>query len=214
MLYPLARTSCKAWVYVVFAAALMLAASCGQAPPDTGASETTEEVADGTTEEASTSGTDKVVASYAVAQEEIEEEGGEKSVGEYRIGYIVEPVEGWWQGEAENLTWREPAENETNHIEILPFDSETGLLIPYMDIRVTVLDESGDEVAEQDLDFYWSEFLHYANNFSLPQSGSYTLRAELQSPDFPRHGSEDGEGKVFTESVTVEFENVTIDTGK
>jgi hypothetical protein len=160
---------------------------------------------------ASGSGFSDVVASYSVAQEEIEEAGGEKAVGDYRIGYIVEGAEGWWEGEGQNLRWREPAAGETNHIEILPFDKESGLLVPYMDIDLAVLDASGEEVARQKLDFYWSEFAHYANNFGLSESGTYTLRAELNPPEFMRHGSEEGEGKVFTEPVTVEFEGVEID---
>ncbi len=39
-----------------------------------------------------------VTDSYAIAQEEIESEGGEQEAGEYRVGYIVEPAEGWWDG--------------------------------------------------------------------------------------------------------------------
>jgi hypothetical protein len=35
-----------------------------------------------------------VVDSYEVAQREIEEEGGEQRVGEYRVRYIIEPAEG------------------------------------------------------------------------------------------------------------------------
>ncbi len=202
------------------------ALGCGQESPaeqgdspaagKTGASSTVREVTSETTGEASgtASGSEfsNVVASYSVAQEEIEEAGGEKVVGDYRVGYIVEGAEGWWEGEAQNPEWREPTAGETNHIEILPYGRETGLLVPYMDIDLTVLDGSGEEVARQNLNFYWSEFLHYANNFSLPEGGTYTLRAELNPPDFARHGSEEGEGKVFTEPITVEFEGVEIDT--
>ena len=49
-----------------------------------------------------------ILASYEVAQSEIDEEGGEQEVGEYRVGYIVEPAEGWWEGPPGNLTWRGP----------------------------------------------------------------------------------------------------------
>jgi hypothetical protein len=207
---------------------LFAAMGCGQEPPAeqggsgtsqrSGATSANPESTAETTGEAMTTDTagddsefSDVVASYSVAQEEVEA-GGEKVVGDYRVGYIVEDAEGWWEGEAQDLEWREPAASETNHIEILPYDKESGLLIPYMDIDLTVLDNSGNEVARQNLNFYWSEFLHYANNFSVPEGGTYTLRAELGPPYFPRHGSEDGEGKVFDEPVTVEFENVEINT--
>ncbi len=44
------------------------------------------------------------------------------------------------------------------------------------------------------------------------QSGTYTLRAEIASPTFRRHETDEAQGKVFTEPVTVEFEDVQIDT--
>ncbi len=153
-----------------------------------------------------------VMDSYVLAHEEISAEGGEKDVGEYEIGYIVEPAEGWWQGDPGDLSWRDPAPAETNHIEILPFDAETGLLIPYMEITLTVLDESGERVDSKPLAFYYSDFYHYANNFELPGSGGYTLEADLTPPAFRRHGDEEGEGKVFTSPVRVRFEDVEVDT--
>jgi hypothetical protein len=203
---------------LVFFTLAALIAACGQPPPggsqSEGTGETTEEMAGETTGETTgaseESGFQGIVDSYAVAHEEIEAEGGEKEVGEYRIGYIVEPAEGWWEGDPEDPEWRDPSPDETHHLEILPFDPETGLFIPEMEGRLTVIDESGEEVDGQPLRLYYAEFYHYANNFSIPESGEYTLRAELEPPDFNRHGSEDGEGRVFTEPVTVEFENVEI----
>jgi hypothetical protein len=153
-----------------------------------------------------------VVDSYGVAQEEIEAEGGEQRAGGYRVGYIIEPAEGWWEGDPQNLAWREPAPGETNHIEILPFEVGSGLLVPEAEITLTVLDESGNEVDTKPLRFYRGEFYHYANNFSLPRSGAYTLRAEIAPPTFLRHETDEAQGRVFTDPVTAEFENVEIDT--
>jgi Fe2+ transport protein len=153
-----------------------------------------------------------VIDSYGTAQAEIDAEGGEQEIGDYRVGYIVEPAEPWWEGDPGNLTLREPASGETNHIEILPFEARTGLLIPYMEGTLTVLDEAGEEVDSKPLQFYRGGFYHYANNFSLPQSGPYTLRAEMQPPTFLRHETEVREGRVLTQPISVEFENVEIDT--
>ncbi len=153
-----------------------------------------------------------VIDSYGTAQAEIDAEGGEQEIGDYRVGYIAEPAEPWREGDPGNLTLREPAAGETNHIEILPFEARTGLLIPYMEGTLTVLDEAGEEVDSKPLQFYRGEFYHYANNFSLPQSGPYTLRAEMQPPAFLRHETEVREGRVLTEPISVEFENVEIDT--
>ena len=153
-----------------------------------------------------------VVASDEVAQSEIDAEGGEQEIGDYQEGYIVEPAEGWWEGAPENLAFREPAAGETKHIEILPFEAETGLLVPGAEITLSVLDEAGEVVESKPLEFYRGEFYHYANNFSLPESGTYTLRAEIAPPTFLRHGTDDGEGRVPTEPVVIEFESVEIDT--
>lgn len=198
--------------------ATLWVAGCGQEPPNQeeeggSANETTQDTTSEATE-AAASGSEfqGVIDSYTVAHEEIEEEGGEETVGEYRVGYIVEPAEGWWQGDPANLQWREPQAEETNHIEILPYDAQTGLLIPYMDITLQVQNEAGEVVDEKPLNFYWSEFTHYANNFSLPESGTYTLRADLSQPEFLRHGTEEGEGKVFTAPITVQFDDVQIST--
>lgn len=189
-------------------ATLAAAAACGQAPPAQGggSGETTAETADASPE------LHGVTESYSTAREEIEEAGSEKRAGEYQVGYIVEAAEGWWEGDPSDLEWRAPTSSETNHIEILPFDAETGLLVPEAEIRLSLRDEQGELVGEKPLNFYYSEFYHYANNFALPESGEYTLEAKIFPPDFERHGSKGGEGKVFTKPVTVEFENVEIDT--
>lgn len=204
------------FVFVVMLS--VFAAACGQSSPEqgggqaNGGEETTGGGAGETTGGTAGSEFQGVVDSYAVGQGEIDAEGGEQQVGPYRVGYIVEPAEGWWEGEPPDLEWREPASGETNHIEILPFDAETGLLIPSMDIELTVLDESGEEVESKPLEFYYAEFYHYANNFSLPESGTYTLRAELSPPDFRRHGDEEGEGRVYENRAVATFEDVQIET--
>jgi hypothetical protein len=193
---------------------VVLAAACGQGGSGSenggGSASASDSASEGDSSEAGTF--QRVVDSYEVAQREIEEEGGEQRVGEYRVGYIIEPAEGWWEGDPQNLTWREPAPGETNHIEILPFEVGSGLLVPEADITLTVLDGSGNEIDTKPLRFYRGEFYHYANNFSLPESGTYTLRAEIAPPTFLRHETEEAEGKVFTEPVTAEFENVQIST--
>ncbi len=94
----------------------------------------------------------------------------------------------------------------------MPSEVGSGLLVPEAEITLTVLDESGNEVDSKPLRFYRGEFYHYANNFSLPGSDTYTLRAEIAPPTFLRHETDEAQGRVFTEPVTAEFENVEIDT--
>jgi Fe2+ transport protein len=201
--------------FVFVALFVTLVAGCGQPPPEGSEQEggSTEETTHETTAETTTAAGSEfqgVVDSYAVAHEEIEAEGGEKVVGPYRVGYIVESAEGWWEGDPENLEWREPTPGETNHLEILPFDVETGELVPEAEVRLTILNQEDEPIGSKPLSFYRGEFYHYANNFSVPESGEYTLEAEIEPPTFLRHGAEDGEGKVFTKPVSVEFENVEI----
>jgi hypothetical protein len=202
------------FAFIISALSAVFFAGCGQPPPNEGEQAGGETTSEETTAETTTGSSEfqGIVDSYAVAHEEIEAEGGVTEVGPYRVGYIVEPAEGWWEGDPEAPEWRDPSPDETHHLEILPFDPETGLLIPEMEGRLTVLDGSGEEVDSQPLYLYYAEFYHYANNFSIPESGTYTLRAELEPPDFNRHGSEEGEGRVFTEPVTVEFDDVEIST--
>jgi hypothetical protein len=93
----------------------VLAAACGQGESGSENGERSANASESANEgDSAEDGTFQgVVDSYEVAQREIEEEGGEQRVGEYRVGYIIEPAEGWWEGDPKNLTWREPAPSET-----------------------------------------------------------------------------------------------------
>ena len=75
-------------------------------------------------------------------------------------------------------------------------------------MNVQVIDEKGAVVDEQRLNFYYSTFFHYANNFSVP-ADSYTLRATLGAPTFLLHG-EESEQPALTEGATVTFEDVEL----
>jgi len=151
-----------------------------------------------------------VAAQYAVLEEEIAAEGGSVESGDWRIAYIKEPAEGWFQAENGRALWREPARYETAHLEIIPIERETGRVVPYADVTLEVLDENGELVEKKPLSFYYAEFFHYAENFRIPRAGDYTLRATVAPPPFRRHGEEDA-GPALTESARVEFENVRIE---
>jgi hypothetical protein len=152
---------------------------------------------------------DGVVHEYATMAEEIEAEGGETTQGQWRIGYIVEPAEPWFEASAGEQVRRDPADGETHHIEILPFEEATGRLVPDVPIKLEVIDASGQVVDAKDLEFLYGEFFHYANNFSVPEAGEYTLRATVDAPTFLRHG-EEPQDLTLTEGVTVEFTDVTL----
>jgi hypothetical protein len=152
-----------------------------------------------------------VAKQYATIEEEVREAGGETRSGPWRIAYIVEAAEGWFERRNGRLAWRAPARDETNHIEILPIEADSGRLVPDVPITLEVLDGNGQRVARKRLSFYYAEFFHYAENFVLPRSGRYTLRATIGAPPFRRHG-EEAEGPPLVKGATVTFEDVEIET--
>jgi hypothetical protein len=148
-----------------------------------------------------------VAAQYATVAQEIRDEGGETTVGEWRVGYIVEQAEPWHQMINGSHSYREPATGETHHLEIIPFEASTGRIVPDVPIRLQVIAADGRVVDDKQLTFYYGEFFHYANNFSIPEPGRYTLRAQLVSPPFPRHG-ESNQPPALADGVSVEFKDV------
>ncbi|TDL38129.1 iron transporter [Kocuria rosea] len=149
-------------------------------------------------------------AQYATLAEEVQAEGGRTSSGDWEVAYIVEPAEPWFETTSGEPTRREPAEGETHHLEIIPIEAATGRIVPDVPIRLEVLDDTGEVVDEKELMFFHAEFFHYANNFSIPAEGDYTLRATVQPPEFTRHG-ESLEELTLLEPVTVTFENIHLE---
>jgi hypothetical protein len=151
-----------------------------------------------------------VAEQYDVLAAEVDEKGMSVESGEWTVNLITEAAEPWHvvHGSGHD-TFREPAAGETNHIEIIPVETATGRIIPDVPITLEVVDSDGSVVQEQTLDFYYSTFFHYARNFSVPQPGTYTVRATLGVPTFPRHGEPD-EAAPLSEGATVEFENVEL----
>ncbi|HSV40572.1 MAG TPA: iron transporter [Nocardioidaceae bacterium] len=154
---------------------------------------------------------DGVVEMYETVAAEISDRGGETTVGEWKIGYIVEAAEPWFEEHGGHSNFRNPKGDETNHIEIIPFEAATGRIVPEVPIHVQVLDASGKVVDENDLNFYYATFFHYANNFSLPGTGTYTIKATLGAPTFLRHGDE-AAGPALADGAEVEFAGVEITT--
>ncbi|NBE51818.1 iron transporter [Streptomyces boluensis] len=163
-----------------------------------------------------------VAHQHTVLEAEIAANGGETKAGDYRIGYIVEAAEPWFEskeggkhaahGMDGKLVNREPVKGETHHIEIIPMEAKTGRIVPDVPIRLEVVDSKGKVVQAQDLNFYYAEFFHYANNFSIPKGGKYTLRATLERPTFLRHGAS-GEKPALGERTTATFRDVELKSG-
>ncbi|MGH3331801.1 MAG: iron transporter [Nocardioidaceae bacterium] len=153
-----------------------------------------------------------VAEQYSTLKEEVAERGGETTSGDWTISYIVEAAEPWHESHGGHQQFREPAPGETHHIEIIPRESSTGRIVPDVPITVEVVDAEGTVVDEKELNFYYSTFFHYANNFTIPKDGKYTLRASLEAPTFLRHG-EENEEPALDEGTKVTFENVDLTQG-
>ena len=150
-----------------------------------------------------------VAHQYATIADEVATNGGEVTKGLWRVAYIVEPAEPWFVTTAGKQVRRDPAPGETHHIEILPFEQASGRLVPDVPVRLEVLAEDGTVVDAEELSLLSGEFFHYAANFSIPEAGSYSLRATLGTPTFLRHGDSE-QDLILTEGVTVEFPDVAL----
>ncbi|MEX5254720.1 iron transporter [Kocuria arenosa] len=192
----------------------LLLAGCGTDASQAPTSETTTGTTVATPEATDAPSTGEVpegvAAQYATLAEEVEAEGGRTTSGDWEVAYIVEPAEPWFETTAGDPTRREPAIAETHHLEIIPIEAATGRIVPDVPIRLEVLDDTGEVVDEKELMFFHAEFFHYANNFSIPAEGDYTLRATLQPPEFTRHG-ESLEELTLLEPVTVTFDDVHLE---
>jgi hypothetical protein len=188
----------------------LLLAGCGTNEAQAPTTETTAATPDATDAPAAGEVPAGVAAQYATLAEEVQAEGGRTSSGDWEVAYIVEPAEPWFETTSGEPTRREPAEEETHHLEIIPIEAATGRIVPEVPIRLEVLDDTGEVVDEKELMFFHAEFFHYANNFSIPAEGDYTLRATLQPPEFTRHG-ESLEELTLLEPVTVTFEDVHLE---
>lgn len=148
-----------------------------------------------------------VTKMYTVLEEELADRGGTAESGDWKVSYIVEAAEPWFEthrGHGE--MFREPAKGETNHVEIIPREKSTGRIIPDVPVSIEVLDHHGKVVAKGPLSFYYSTFFHYANNFAVAP-GTYDLKATLGAPGFRKHG-EQAEGPALAAGTTVTFDDV------
>lgn len=146
---------------------------------------------------------------YQVLADELAEKGKTVESGEWTVNLITEAAEPWFETHGSATHFRAPQAGETHHIEIIPTETETGRIVPDVPITLEVVDAEDKVVQKMDLNFYYSTFFHYANNFTVPEPGTYTLRATLGAPAFNRHG-EEGETPALAEGVTVEFAEVEL----
>ncbi|MEO5321056.1 iron transporter [Arthrobacter sp. CC3] len=144
---------------------------------------------------------------YEVLASELAEKGKTVESGEWTVNLITEAAEPWF--DKHDAHFRAPKAGETHHIEIIPTETSTGRIVPNVPITLEVVNSQTKVVQELELNFYYSTFYHYANNFTVPEAGTYTLRATLGVPQFNRHG-EESETPALAKGTTVEFTDVEL----
>lgn len=142
----------------------------------------------------------------------VAEDGKEKQVGDYLVGYAVEEAEGLYHMENGKLVWREPQE-ENIHVEVSVRDAADGRFIPNLTVHARLVDGKGNDVGMHRQPFLWHPWLyHYGRNWKVPGDGDYTLHIRIEAPDFPRHDKKNGQR--YAEDVEAEFHPVKIKTGQ
>lgn len=163
-------------------------------------------------DEASASGVPAGVREqYEVLADELAEKGKTVEDGEWTVNLITEAAEPWFELHGHDAHFRAPKTGETHHIEIIPTETATGRIVPDVPITLEVVAADDTVVQRKKLSFYYSTFFHYADNFTVPEAGAYTVRATLGAPAFNRHG-EETETPALTEGATVEFTDVQLTT--
>ncbi len=128
-----------------------------------------------------------VVAEYETMAAEIAAEGGQRTSGKWRVGYIVEAAESWFETRGGKQVFRPVAGGETHHIEILPFEAATGRLVPDVPVRLEILDSSGKPVQAKRL-----RFLHGSSSTTprtSPCRSPATTRSARPSACRPSRGT-------------------------
>ena len=147
--------------------------------------------------------------SQVMTNELIRMNGTMRTLGDYKIAYLVDAPKGWYEPTSGTLAWRPPAANETQHIEAVILDSLTGKPVPVTGVTVDVLDARGNVVQSKPLVYYWHPMSdHYGTNFSIPTAGNYSLRVRAPAPVIRRHDR--SLGNRFTTPVDVTFTNVRL----
>lgn len=139
----------------------------------------------------------------------VADDGQEKQVGPYLIGYAIEEAEGMYEpDENGDLIWREP-ERENIHVEISVRDAADGRFIPHLNVQARLIDSQKNIVGSHRQPFVWHPWVyHYGHNWHIQQEGDYTLEVEVKAPDFPRHDKKNG--KRYAEDITARFTAVKI----
>lgn len=155
-------------------------------------------------------------AMYAQAND-----GKDKPLGDYHVGYAIEYAEAYWHFPHDSITGHklkytsnvEGSARRNGHVEIAVLEARTGRFIPYLNVRGTLLGPQGEDFGTQSIPFMWHPWLyHYGENWRVPATGTYRLRIHADAPTFRRYGRQ--VGQAFASAIDTEFDNVKIISGQ
>jgi hypothetical protein len=143
---------------------------------------------------------------------DVADAGGEKTAGDYIVGYAVEKAEGMYALDGSTLRWHDPGDTNA-HLEIAVRDAADGRFVPCLEITVTMVAPDGTRLGPHRQPLLWHPMLyHYGRNWQLPADGEYRLEVHIEPPGFMRH--DEVNGRRFVDPVDVEFTGVAVTRGR
>ena len=121
-------------------------------------------------------------------------------------------TKGLWQGAPEEKLWREPAEGQNQHFEVIVRDHADGRFVPELDVHLQLSDGDDRVVADTDVPFIWHPFvLHYGIDGRIPGEGDYTAEVTVGAARFARH--DQVRGRRYASAVTARVGPVRLTPG-
>ncbi len=118
---------------------------------------------------------------------------GELRAGEYKIVYALSAPEGWYEYSNNNVKWR-AAENANAHLWLFILDGADGRVVPPLQIRASLMDQSKHEIAKKAMPFAWIPLINgYGNNFDIPAGKASSLVIKIAAPLYRRHDPYNGD---------------------
>lgn len=165
------------------------------------------------------------LAMYAQAND-----GKDKPLGEYHVGYAIEYAEAYWHfpedghggqtaranqppGKLRYASRVEGSGEHNAHVEVAVLEERTGRFLPGLHVVGTVTDAQGHALGTQDIPFMWHPWLyHYGENWRVTGNGTYRLHVRAEAPPYRRYGRETG--RALASALDTDFDDVKMLAGQ
>ena len=140
-----------------------------------------------------------VDADYAIGDDILEgfaAARAETQAGGYRIGFITEAPEPFWEWK-DGPRLKAVRPEDTHHLEIVLQDRATGLLVPQAGVSLRLVPKSGGKPVEVPLHGLLSAFQHYGETLRVPP-GDYRVEVDVTPPSTAVLGEPNFLGRATT----------------